>query len=95
MVFAYAAKAKLSLAIKNIKKKKTDNNSYDADFIDGIIAWNSQAKFAEKYLSKGRLVLVSGELIPEKWKDSTNKNRYRLTVLVNSIQSLDSKKKDG
>lgn len=86
-------KAKLSLAIKNIKKKHKDSNGQvDADFVDGIIAWGKQAEFAENYLTKGRLIVVYGELIPERWKDKDNNNRYRLTVRANSIQSLDKKK---
>ena len=87
-------KAKLSLAVKNIKKRKKDNgNEVDADFIDGIFAWGKQAEFAENYLTKGRMIVVYGELRPDRWKDKDNNNRYRLTVVANSIQSLDSKGK--
>ena len=85
-------KARLSIAVKNIKKK-TENGNIEADFIDGIVAWGKQAEFAENYLTKGRMVVVYGELKPDRWKDKENKNHYRLTVLVNSIQSLDAKKK--
>ena len=87
-------KANLCLAVRNIKKKfKEGEKQIDADFIDGIIAWGKQAEFAENYLTKGRMVLVHGELKPDRWKDKENKSHYRLTVIVNSIQSLDSKKK--
>lgn len=84
-------KAKLCLAVRNIKKKKKEG--VDADFIDGIIAWGKQAEFAENYLTKGRMIAVHGELLPERWKDKDNNSRYRLTVRADSIQSLDSKKK--
>ena len=87
-------KANLSLAVRNIKKKfKEGEKNIDADFIDGIIAWGKQAEFAENYLTKGRMIVVHGELRPDRWKDKDNNNRYRLTILANSIQSLDSKKK--
>ena len=86
-------KANLSLAVRNIKKKKEGEKGVDADFIDGIVAWGKQAEFAENYLTKGRMIVVHGELRPDRWKDKDNKNRYRLTILANSIQSLDSKKK--
>ena len=87
-------KANISLAVKNIKKKfKDGEKNIDADFIDGIVAWGKQAEFAENYLTKGRMIVVHGELRPDRWKDKENKNRYRLTVVANSIQSLDSKKK--
>ena len=88
-------KANLSLAVKNIKKKhKNGENGVDADFIDGIIAWGKQADFAENYLTKGRMIVVHGELRPDRWKGKDNKNYYRLTVLANSIQPLDSRKKE-
>lgn len=87
-------KAKLSLAVRK-RKRKADMkpNEADADFIDGIIAWGKQAEFAENYLAKGRMIVVHGELLPERWKDKDNNNRYRLTIRADSIQSLDSKKK--
>lgn len=85
-------RAKLSLAIKNLKKKMVTNNEVDADFIDGLVAWNAQAKFAEQYLSRGRMVLIHGELSPERWKDNEDKNQYKLTVKVNSLEALDSKR---
>jgi single-strand DNA-binding protein len=86
-------KANLSIAVKNIKKKNQNGNQITADFIDGITAWRKQAEFARDYLSKGRMIVVHGELLPERWKDKENKSRYRLSVVANSIQSLDSKKK--
>lgn len=88
-------KANLSLAVKNLKRrsKEEGKNSIEADFIDGIVAWGKQAEFAENYLTKGRMVVVYGELKPDRWKDKDNKNHYRLTVLANSIQSLEAKKK--
>lgn len=88
------SRAMLSLAVKNIRKKhKEGEKQFDADFIDGIIAWGKQAEFAGNYLTKGRMVVIHGELKPDRWKDKDNNSRYRLTVLANSIQSLDSKKK--
>ncbi|MBI2996466.1 MAG: single-stranded DNA-binding protein [Candidatus Melainabacteria bacterium] len=87
-------KVNLCLAIRNIRKKfKGGEDGVDADFIDGIIAWGKQAEFAENYLVKGRMVVVHGELRPDRWKDKDNNKRYRLTVIANSIQSLDSNKK--
>ena len=85
-------KARISLAVRNIKKKN-ENGGVDADFISGIVAWGKQAEFAENYLTKGRMIVVHGELRPDRWKDKDNNSHYRLTVVANSIQSLDSKKK--
>lgn len=85
-------RARLSLAVRKYRRKTADDQP-DADFIDGIMAWGKQAEFARDYLTKGRMIVVYGELMPDRWKDKENKNRYRLTVLANSVQPLDSKKK--
>lgn len=87
-------KARLCLAVRKLKRKGVENGKVDADFIDGIIAWSHQAEFARDYLVKGRMIVVHGELLPERWQDKDNKNHYRLTVRANSVQPLDSRKKD-
>ena len=87
-------KARLCLAVKKPKGKKQEDGKVDADCIDGIVAWSKQAEFARDYLTKGRMILVQGELLPERWKDKENRSRYQLTVRANSVQSLDSKKKE-
>ena len=86
-------KANLCLAVKNIKRKlKEGNGKVDADFIDGIEVWGKQAEFVENYLEKGRMILIHGELKPDRWKDKDNNSRYRLAIVANSVQLLDSKK---
>lgn len=87
-------KAKLSLAVKKIKRKDENGKSeVDAEFIDGIVAWGKQAEFVENYLEKGRMIVVYGELVPERWLDKENKKHYQLTVRASSIQPLDSRRK--
>ena len=87
-------KANLALAVRKIRRQSAKkDNGPDADFIDGIVAWGKQAEFAENYLTKGRMIVVNGELLPERWKDKEGGNRYRLTVVARSVQSLDAKKK--
>ncbi len=82
-------RANLSLAIKKRKKK---GEEVDAEFIDGIVVWGKQAEFVQNYLTRGRMVAIHGELKPDRWEDKEKKKHYRLTILANSIQSLDSKK---
>ena len=88
------SKANLCLAIRKAKKPKNAENGVDADFIDGITAWGKQAEFAKNYLTKGRMIVVHGELRPDRWEDKEKKKHYRLTVVANSVQPLDAKKKD-
>lgn len=38
------------------------------DWID-IVAWRQTAEFADKYLAKGRMIIVDGRLQTRKWTD--------------------------
>ena len=40
------------------------------------------AKFAERYMAKGDLVLVQGELRTRKWQDQSGQDRYMTEVVV-------------
>ena len=53
------------------------------DFIN-IVAWRSNAEFIAKYFSKGRLILVDGELQTRQYVDKNNMTRDVVEVVVNS-----------
>ena len=53
-----------------------------------VVAWGFQAEFAEKYLSKGRLVYVEGRLQTRDWEKDGVKH-YRTEVVANTVQGLD------
>lgn len=40
-----------------------------------IVVWGKQAEFCEKYLSKGKQVLIEGRLRTEKWQDRDGNQR--------------------
>ena len=56
-------------------KKKTEWHLVEVHHISAI-------KFAEAYLSKGRLIYVEGKLETRKWKDKSGQYRYRTSVAV-------------
>ena len=70
-----------TLAVKNYSK----NNEQNTDFID-IIAFNKQGEFAEKYLKKGNMVVVSGRLHQEKWEDEEKGRHSKIEVVVDEQQ---------
>ena len=49
------------------------------DFID-VVAWRSTAEFIDKYLSKGRAVVVEGSLQSRKWTDKEGNKRISWEV---------------
>lgn len=73
--------------------RKTKDGAKITHFIE-CVAWRAQAEFVCKYLSKGRLVLVEGELSSRNYEDKDGKRRKAVEITVGSVHFCDSKK-DG
>ena len=54
--------------------RKTKDGQKITNFID-CVAWRAQAEFVSKYLSKGRLVLVEGEITSRNYDDKDGNHR--------------------
>lgn len=63
----------------------------ETDFID-IVAWSKTAEFAQKYLGKGRMVVISGRLQIRSWTDKDGNKRKTAEVVADNIYFADSKK---
>ena len=95
---------------KDIDLRYTDNGKAVGSFglaVDGykdhtnffeVQVWGKQAENAAKYIGKGRLVGVTGELKQDRWEKDGNK-RSRVIVNARNIKFLDyeddSKKSDN
>lgn len=53
-----------------------------------IVAWGKLAEFCEKYLSKGKQILVEGRLRTDKWQDRDGNQRYTTKIHAQSITLL-------
>ncbi|MGH7749928.1 MAG: single-stranded DNA-binding protein [Candidatus Dormibacteria bacterium] len=53
-----------------------------------VVAWNRDAEFAAKYLTKGRLVFISGRLHSRKWVGEDGVTRYGVEVVADQLQAL-------
>lgn len=73
--------------------RKTKDGQKITNFID-CVAWRAQAEFVSKYLSKGRLVLVEGEITSRNYDDKDGNHRKATEITVDSVHFCDSKK-DG
>lgn len=51
------------------------------DFFN-CVAWRAKAEFAEKYLRKGRLMLIAGRFENRKWQDRDGNNRVSTELIV-------------
>ena len=73
-----------------VQKKTSDRNAPPNYF--PVTCWGRTADFAEKYLSKGRLVAISGHLDTNRWKDKHDQNRKDVYIVADNIDPLDSPK---
>lgn len=80
-----------SLAV-NRGKKKDSEEEYPAYFFN-CIAWGKTGENIQKFFSKGRKILISGQLEHQTWDDNGTK-RSAVKVNVKSFQFMDSKKDD-
>ena len=71
--------------------RKTKSGEKITNFID-CVAWRNQAEFAAKYLTKGRLVMVEGELSTRTYEDRDGNRRKATEITVSKIHFCDSKK---
>ncbi len=60
-----------------------------------IVSWGKQAEFCEKYLTKGKQVLVEGRLRTEKWQDRDGNQRYTTKVYAQNITLLGRRDEGG
>lgn len=63
----------------------------ETDFIN-CVAWRQTAEFVNRYLTKGRMAVVSGRLQVRKWQTQEGENRYVTEVVAESVYFGDSKK---
>ncbi len=90
---AGVAVASFSIACdRDFKDKATGERA--TDFID-IVAWRSTGEFASKYLTKGRMAVVSGRLQIRDWKDKEGNKRRSAEIVAENIYFGDSKTKDS
>ena len=63
------------------------------DFIN-VVVWRKQAENVCKYLDKGSLVSVEGRLQQNSYEDRDGNRRYKVDVVADNIQFLNTKSKD-
>lgn len=79
-----------SFTLANDTGRKRDDGSRITHFLD-VVAWRQSAEFAAKYLTKGRLIVVEGELSTRSYTDKEGNNRKVVEIKANAIHFADSK----
>lgn len=81
----------LTLAVN--RNYTSQDGQQQADFIKCII-WRKLAENVEKYCSKGSLVGVTGRIQTRSYDNSQGQKTYAVEVICNSVQFLETKKKE-
>lgn len=80
--------AKLGIAINRKYKDKNGQTVEDTTFVD-VDTFGKTAELAGQYLTKGRMIRITGRLKLDTWEDKqTGKNRSRLGVVGEELQFI-------
>lgn len=77
-----------TLRIAVNRRFKSESGENEADFFD-VVAWKQSAEYASNYLSKGRLVAVTGRLQQRNWVQQDGQKRSKIEVVAENLQGLD------
>lgn len=80
--------ARYTLAVNRRFKRQGEA---EADFIP-CVAFGKQGEFAEKYLTKGQMIAITGRLQVRNWDDSNGNKRTTIEVVVEEQYFAESKK---
>lgn len=69
--------------------KGKDGNKV-TDFID-VVAWKHTAEFVCKYMGKGRMIVVDGNLQTRNYEDKQGNKRKATEIVASSVYFADSK----
>ena len=70
-------------------------NANEVNYFD-IVAFGKLAETANKYLTKGKQVCISGTLRQERWQDkNTNTTKSKVRIIMQSMQMLSDKKESN
>lgn len=85
--------ARFSLATnenyRNAKGEKVTETQWH-----NLVAWGKLAEIAEKYLAKGKEVVVEGKLITKSYNDKDGNKRYSTEVEVHELLMMGGKEKN-
>lgn len=84
---------KFSLATSDSYKNEKGEKITETQW-HNLIAWGKVAELAEKFLDKGREVVIEGKLVTRNYVDKEGVKRYVTEVVVNELLLLSNKPKE-
>jgi single-strand DNA-binding protein len=87
--------ARFSMATNERFFNTTTRESKDRTEWHNIVVWGKQAEFCEKYLDKGRQVIVEGKLRTRSWQDKDGNKRTTTEIEAENIVLLGKREEYG
>lgn len=82
--------AKFAIATNETYKNANGEKITDTQW-HNIVAWNKTADIIEKYLEKGKEVMIEGKLTSRSFEDKEGNKRYVTEVVCNELLMLGNK----
>jgi len=79
-----------TIAVDRVPRKNAPDDAQTTDFFR-IVTFGRLAEFARTYLTKGRLVLVEGEMRMRRWETPSGEKRVSPEVVANVVRFMDRK----
>lgn len=73
-----------------VQRRFKSEGQPDTDFIT-IVCWRSTAEFVAKHFTKGRSILLCGQLQTRTWTDNEGVKRYATEVIAEEVSFCDKK----
>lgn len=84
----------LQFSIACDRRYQTKGEEKKSDFFN-CVAWRNEAEFISKYWSKGRPILIEGELQNRSYDDKNGVKRYVTEIIVDRATFTGDKKPEG
>lgn len=86
--------AVLSFSVAVQRSYKDQSGQYPTDFLD-CVAWGQTAEFIGRYFSKGRMIVVEGNLRKRVWEDKNGVKHYPTEIFVDNASFAGDSKPQG
>ncbi len=87
--------ARFNIATKERIFNPNTRESTDRTEWHRIVVWGKQAEFCEKFLTKGRQVLVEGKIQTRSWQDKEGNKRTTTEIVADNIVLLGRREGGG
>lgn len=79
-----------TIAVDRVPRKNASEDAQTTDFFR-VVTFGKLAEFVKTYLTKGRLVLVEGEMRMRRWETPSGEKRVSPEVVANVVRFMDKK----